>query len=498
MAPPAWAAALTVAIGGDLRSTDPGVNRDDFTDAVVSHVVETLVTFRADLRVVPHLAESFAVSPDGRRYTFRLRPDLRFHDGTPVTAEVIRWNWQRFLDPATQWSCRGQFTGGAGVRLERVEAPDARTVVFTLAQPSPLFLPLLASLQCLPGVYAKSSLGADGRWRAPVGTGPFALESWRRGRDVTLLRNPAYRARPEPADGLAGDRTPAVDRVRFIVIPDVTASVQAFNAGQVDVLPNLAPSVVADLKRRPGVDLRSQQLLGWTVLLLQTRTPLLRDVRVRQAVAHALDRRQIARIATGGRGQANPSAVPIGSTWRNATHDGFPAYDPPRARALLEQAGYRGEPLVIQTNRHYPNMYDNAVMAQALLQAVGINARIEVLDWATQLSNYQSGKFQVSSFSYSARFDPALTYDLLIGDKQQRRTAQWEGEQARSLLSAALGSAPDADRQRAFDALHQAMAAAIPVIGLYNGISVTAIAPGITGYRTWPGATPMLWGVSKR
>ena len=494
----AGGSTLTVALGGDLRSTDPGVNRDDFTDAVLSHVVESLVTFREDLSVAPMLAESFERSADGRTYTFRLRRGIRFHDGSPLTADTIRWNWQRFLDPATGWSCRPQFSPGGIAPVSSVEAPDALTVVFRLEKPSPVFLTMLASVQCLTGAYAQSSVDAGGRWVRPVGTGPFVLGEWRRGRDVTLNRNPAYQARTEPADGLAGERKPLVDQVRFLVIPDVTASIQAFNAGQVDVLPNLSPNVIADLQQRPGVQLVPQQLLGWTVLLLQSRSPPLNDVRVRRAVAHALDRTQVARIATGGRGRPNPSAVPLGSAWRSAAHDDFPAYDPARAKGLLREAGYRGEPVVIQTNRHYPNMYDNAVMAQALLQAVGINARIEVLDWATQLSNYQKGRFQISSFSYSARFDPALTYDLLIGDKRARPTAQWESADAGELLGLAL-STDDADRRRrSFEQLHAAMARDVPIIGLYNGVGVTAVAAGVRGYRTWPGSTPILWGTSRQ
>jgi peptide/nickel transport system substrate-binding protein len=492
---------ITVALGADLRSTDPGVNRDDFTDAVMSHVVETLVTFRKDLTVVPHLAESIAIADAGRTYTFKLRPGLVFHDGTPVNAGVVRWNWQRYLDAAGQWSCRGLFdgsaaAGAAGVHVVEVEAPAADTVVFKLQQPSTLFLTLLASVQCMPAVYARSSVDAAGAWQKPVGTGPFTFQEWRRGRDVTLTRFARYQSRSERPDGLSGARVPRVEKLHFIVIPDVTASVQAFNAGQVDVLPNLAPNVVADVKRRPGVNLQPQQLLGWTALLLQTRDPLLKDVRIRQAVAHALDREQIARIATGGRGRPNPSAVPSSSPWRSSAHDRFPAYDPTRAKALLKAAGYRGQPLVIQTNRHYPNMYDNAVMAQALLQAVGINARIEVLDWATQLSNYQAGKFQVSSFSFSPRFDPALTYGQLLGDKKERRTVQWESGAAMQLLAATGASDDASSRGKAFEQLHALMAQDVPIIGLYNGVSIAATAPGISGYRTWPGATPILWEVT--
>lgn len=499
LASPALAAGtLSVALGGDLRSTEPGVNRDDFTDTVLSHVVETLVAFRDDLSVAPLLAESVERSADGLTYTFRLRRGVRFHDGTPLTADIVQWNWTRYLDPKGQWTCRSQFAADGLAPVVRVEAPDPQTVVFTLARPSPVFLTLLASLQCLPAAYARSSLGPDGAWRQPVGTGPFVFEEWRRGRDVTLRRNPGYAARSERANGLAGSRKPLPDRLRFVVVPDVTASIEAFNAGQIDVLPNLSPNVTKSVNARPGVTLVPQQLLGWTVLLLQTRSAPLDDPRIRRAIAHALDRTQIARIATGGRGRPNPSAVPVGSTWRTAAHDAFPKYDPNAARALLRQAGYRGEPIVIQTNRHYPNMYDNAVMAQALLQAAGLNARIEVLDWATQLSNYQAGRFQISSFSYSARFDPALTYDLLLGRKDQRATVQWESAAAGRLLASALAGDDPAARREIFAKLHAAMAADVPIIGLYNGVGITAVGPGVKGYRTWPGSTPILWGTSKQ
>jgi peptide/nickel transport system substrate-binding protein len=139
-----------------------------------------------------------------------------------------------------------------------------------------------------------------------------------------------------------------------------------------------------------------------------------------------------------------------------------------------------------------------AIMIHAMLRAVGMNPRIAVLDWATQLSNYQQGRFQLSSFSYSGRFDPALTYDLLIGDKTARPTAQWESPAAGDALAAALRDGdPESRRQRLAD-LHRLMATDVPIIGLYNGTSVSVAAPGVEGLRTWRGATPILWGITKR
>src|SRR5262249_40944129 len=148
-----------------------------------------------------------------------------------------------------------------------VEAPDPLTVVFHLAKPSTVFLSLLATDQCLAGVYGRSSVDAQGNWVKPVGTGPFLLQDWQRGRYVLLTRFPQYHPRAEPPDGLAGDRTPKVDQVRFLIVPEVTSAVQAFNAGDIDVLPNLEPNDIGDVAKRPGVGRIEDTQLGWTVLL---------------------------------------------------------------------------------------------------------------------------------------------------------------------------------------------------------------------------------------
>jgi peptide/nickel transport system substrate-binding protein len=502
LATSASAGELTVAAGADLRSSEPGVNRDDTADAVLSHVVETLVTLRDDLGIAPLLAASWAVEDDGRSYRFTLRDGVRFHDGTPLTAEAVAWNWSRFLAADSRWYCRSLFDGSnrtrAGLHVLEVRAVDRLTLLFRLAEPSALFLPLLASTQCMAGAYARSSVDATGRWLRPVGTGPYRFAEWRRGRDFVLRRHPQHVSPPGEPDGLAGRREALIESIRFVVIPDPNSALAAFNAGDIDLLTYQPTGILPALSARHGIVAREQPLLGWTVLLLQTRDPLLRDPRIRTAIAHAIDRRRLARAATETPGRENASAVPLGSPLRSAAHDAFPGYDPARARALLRAAGYAGEPIVIQTNRLYRNMYDNAIMIHAMLRAVGMNPRIAVLDWATQLSNYQQGRFQLSSFSYSGRFDPALTYDLLIGDKTARPTAQWESPAAGDALAAALRDGdPESRRQRLAD-LHRLMATDVPIIGLYNGTSVSVAAPGVEGLRTWRGATPILWGITKR
>ena len=139
---------LRARLNADIRSTDPGTNRDANTDAVVAHIVEGLVAFRDDTSIGPMLADSWALSNDGKTYTFRLRQGVKFHNGATMTADDVVWSLKRWLDPATQWRCLSEFSATGIARIEKIEAPDPQTVAITLDQPTALFLPTIARPDC--------------------------------------------------------------------------------------------------------------------------------------------------------------------------------------------------------------------------------------------------------------------------------------------------------------------------------------------------------------
>jgi peptide/nickel transport system substrate-binding protein len=196
---------LRVAINTDIRSTNPGVNRDANNDTIMHHMVESLVAYGEDLQVKPLLAESIAISDDGRSYRFRLRPGVLFHNGAALTAAHVVWNWHRFLDPATQWQCRRWYTDdnddpGTSIIVDvRAEQPD--TVVFELQEPNALFLDQMANVQCPSAIVHPDSVAADGNWIEPIGTGPYRLAEWRRGEYVELRRFDQYHTPNGDADG---------------------------------------------------------------------------------------------------------------------------------------------------------------------------------------------------------------------------------------------------------------------------------------------------------
>lgn len=492
---------LRVAINTDIRSTNPGVNRDANTDTVIHHIVESLVAYGEDLQVKPMLAKSISVSEDGRIYTFTLKDNVRFHNGATLSSAEVLWNWRRFLDPETRWQCRRWYTDdnddpSTSVILD-VRAPDSSTIVFELEQANVLFLDRLANVQCPSSIVHPDSVNEDGTWNSPIGTGPFELSEWRRGDYVQIKKFDGYHASTGALDGFAGAKPVFADAVRFMISPDHASTKAALKGGGIDIYPGVPMNSLAELTKEQDLVLAETPVLGWTVLLLQTEGAVLNDPRMRRAIAHAIDREQIVGFNTYGHASTNSSAVPAADPLHTTAHDGW--YEPSREKAMriLEEIGYSGEIIEIQTNRKYSNMYDNAVVIQAMLHSVGINARLSVLDWATQLANYYAGKFQLSAFSFSALANPTLRYIKLVGPKNLRTTYQWDSPEASVLLAELLQASSLERRLALYERLNDQMRQEIPIIGLYNAHYVTALKNDIVGYRPWPLTTPRYWGVRK-
>ena len=500
--PNVWAekGEIRIAIQGDIKGTNPGVTRDGNTDTVIHHVVEALVAYREDLTIAPQLAENIDVSDDLTRYTFRLRKGLRFHNGQPVTSSDVKWSWQRMLDPATGWRCRHWYDGSAGLesRITSITTPDENTIVFQLSAPSSIFLDRVANVQCVTAILHPDSIAEDGSWKAPIATGPYKFNQWKRGEYILLDRFEGYQARSEPQDGYAGARNAYMPQVRFMIVPEAASGVASILSGGLDVLPLLPLHLQTSFERRPDVKVSGTGQLSWSVLLMQSKDPLLRNVKMRQAISHAIDAKQVAEISTFGNAKPNPSAIPVDSNFHTLAHDDWWPYDPEKAKALLAEVGYKGEPIGIMTNRKIPYMYENAIAIQAMLTAAGFTARLEVVDWATQLSAYFSGSFQLSAFGFSGRTHPNLNYDNFLGTLESGASVQWENKEMLRLLDAAGRTTDQVKQQTIYDQIHAAMKSELPIIGLYNEHTADVTRADVHGYETWLMGRPRLWGVWKQ
>ena len=487
---------LRARLNADIAASDPRSKRDANTDAVLHHVVEGLVALREDGSVGPMLASGWTVSPDGRTYRFVLRHGIRFHNGAPLTSADVKWSLDRYLAPDSHWRCKPDLGRNGIAAVTAVAAPDPYTVAVTLDRPAPLFLATLARLDCeSTGIIQRDSVGPDGKWRYPIGTGPFRWGEWRHNQYIDLLKFDGYQPLSGGTDGNAGGKHALVDRIRFSVIPDGSAASAALLRGSLDVLDALAPNELGTVQGAAGIKFDAAMSSDFYCILLQTGASPLRDGRLRRALALSLDVAALTRVVTHGTGIPDSSPIPAVNAFYGPVQRAPVARDLAAARALVRASGYRGEPIELMTSHSPPEIYDAAILVQAMARDAGINIQIVNLDWATQLSRYSSGDYQATMFGFSARMDPSLMYNVLIGDRATDPRKVWNAPEAIDLFHRSEATGDRAERQKVFDLLEQRFRADVPAIILYNTRRVTALRAPVTGYRSWQAQTQRLWNV---
>ncbi|GAU85677.1 ABC transporter substrate-binding protein [Bosea sp. BIWAKO-01] len=488
---------LRLRLNADIRSLDPGVNRDANTDAVQNHLFEGLVAFREDASVGPLLAKSISVSEDGRTYTFVLRDDLHFSNGEPVGSDDVLFAWKRYTDPATGWRCLSEVDGRGAVKVTDVVAKDARTVAFTLAKPSALFLGTLARPDCGgTGIYHRSSLGPDGKWLTPVTTAPFKLGEWRRGQFIDLVSNDRYSALPGERDGLTGNKSTTLQKLRFAIIPDESTAKAALLAGNIDVNFDVQNADLAEYKANKDITLDSASVMNVNDILIQTRDPLLSDVRIRRALQLALDLPVLVDQVSEGTARPNNSPIPPASAYHGKLQAQPITRNLALARKLLAEAGYKGQPIRMITNKRYQSMFDQAVIAQAMAKEAGINLDLDVLEWGAQQDRYLAGSYQLMSHGFSARLDPSLSFEMFTGSKAEQPRKAWDNPEAQKLLAQSMEIADPEKRQAIMDRLEVMFREDVPMIVLYSEVRTSAVRSYVSGYRSWAMGQPRAWGVS--
>jgi len=359
------------------------------SECLYGNLYEGLVQFARDGSVLPKLAQSWDISDDGLTYVFHLVHGVRFHDGSPFGADVVKFSLERVLAANSLNAQRSQLRA-----IRAVEVIDPYTVRVLLSRRSGGLLQSLA----LGAFVMVSPQSAATNGVHPVGTGPYRFSGWRRGDSLTLVRNPEFRGPPA-----------ALVEETFKFIADPTAAFAALMAGDVDAFSNYpAPESFAQFAADPRFDVFDGTTEMETVLALNERVAALRDVRVRRAISYALDRRAIIDGAMFGYG------TPIGSHFPPAN----PAYidltamyghDVAKAKALLAQAGYaQGLTLSLKLPPPSYARRGGEIVAAELAQA-GIRVNIENLEWAQWLDQvYTRHDFDMSIVGHAEPLD----YDI--------------------------------------------------------------------------------------
>ncbi len=425
------------ALSGGPDTLDPHGTAATLAFMVMKSLYDTLVEPDDEGRLVPALAESWTVSPDGITWTFKLRSGVRFHHGKTLDAGDVKATLERILDPATRSPRRLQIGP-----IRSVEAVDALTVRIVLAE---RFAPLLAALAEGWGAMLPADLIArkhDFSVR-PVGTGPFTLAEWQRDSFIRLQRFDGYWIRGQP-------------RLREVLIrfvPERAVRVAGLLSGEFDAVDTIDPDDLARVRANPDTRIITRVTSLVNVVAINNSRAALRDVRVRKALWHAIDRRQVLRTAYGP--ESVPSAVfmDVTSPFWVDMGDPYP-FDPDRARRLLAEAGHgSGLTLDLALPQPFQAHIEAGQLVQAMLARVGITARPRVVEFGFWLSRiFGGGEYDLTIIGHTGKLDPE---GRLVGwGDPARNYIRYENQKVADLIHAGrITATPDLRRRIYAEAL---------------------------------------------
>jgi peptide/nickel transport system substrate-binding protein len=480
------AGTLVVGLVAEPVNLDPAQVTDFNSNRVGRRIVEPLVTFAEETtQIVPGLAESWTVSPDGLQYTFKLRKGVKFHDGTPFNADAVKFAFERQINPEHPFNKLGKypFAGFNFGTLKTVEVVDDHTVQFVMKEPRASFLTILAGAAAtIVSPTAVRKWGADYP-NHPAGTGPFRFVSWDRGQRIVLEKNPDYWKFPVK-----------VDRVIFRPIVEDQARLTELLTGNLDLAVNLPPDFIAQLENDPRVTvLRGQGAHVWYLGINNQKKPF-DDKRVRQAMNYAVNKEAIVRDVLKGTGLVSAGPVLPGTWGAEAGLKPFP-YDPDRARKLLAEAGHAGGLAttlwVPESGSGMQSPVAMATVIQSNLKAVGITVGLQTMEWGAFLAKLRTKEQELFALSWAAgNEDPDLVMYPLLHSSQWTpngpNRALYKNPKFDDLLQQARLLTDPAKRAELYRQAQRLLVDDPPWIFIDHEIQVGALSKRVQGFRLHP------------
>lgn len=462
---------LRRGLGAEPGTLDPHAAEDNAALALSAELYEGLVAESAEGVVTPGAAESWSVSPDGRTYAFALRPGLRWSNGDELTSAHFAAALRNVSAPTST----APF-GGLLADLERIEAPDERTLVLTLGRP----IPHLPALLALP-VAAPLHPRVDAITPSPV-NGPYQLVRWTKGDRIELERNPHYRA---------AERV-AIDRVVHLTVSDLNTELNLYRTGELDLTSEVPNTHLAELRRQlPGELHVTPYLSVYSYAVNPARLP---GARARRALAMAVDRDRITRQVTGAGERPALGWVP----------DGLPGYVPARfewsrqpapeltnrARELWaaeRAAGQAPATLVICTDASANHHRTAVALADMWRTALGVETEIVELEWSVYLDSRRNpGECDLLRLGWSADFVDPEAFAVVFESGHPQNTLHYHSERYDALLAASRSAASTGQRLRLLHEAEALLLDDVPVIPVFFRVSKHLVKPYVGGFRANP------------
>lgn len=481
--------SIVYTIGNDISNMDPAQMNDVESALVANQVYEGLVRFKADsVEVEPCLATDWDVSDDGLTWTFRLRPDVKFDDGSPLTAEAVVFSVMRQLDDNHPFHVSGRMryakllfgdpASTASVLLKTVEAMDSLTVRFTLARPYMPFLKNLAMTQAAIISPAAARLLKDDLNTTMVGTGAFRLQSYDRDQRITLVKNHDYwggKAR--------------LDEVEFRVLRDANTRLNSLRRGNSDIITGIEPYSLKLLETDKNVTVLSEPSMNLGYIALNCAKPPFDNVKVRLAMNYAIDKDFLSYILFNNTSVVATGILPPGMLGYDPERSGFP-FDPARARQLLKEAGYADGFNVRFSTHNRARIYSpvGAILAERIQQdlaAVGVTAELDLMEFPTFLEKQKSREYMMANGGWiSDNGDPDNFLFELVG--REDNSLNYSNPEATRLMRAAATERDTAKRADMYRRAEAMVAESPPMVPLNHAKQIMAIRNRVHGFKMHP------------
>lgn len=474
--------AKTLSISGQWSPTSIDPHLSGYMPQRLGYA-ETLVGVDYEGKIIPNLAKSWEVFSDGKKWTFKLREGVRFHDGTPFTAEIMKKSLERsFIQSASAFG---------KIPVTSIEAPDNLTLVISLNSTFPALPAYLSKGES--AALAPGSYDANGNVTKPIGTGPFIFESWKPEEEIVVVKNPDY-----------WGQVASVDKVIYRVIPEELTRKMLLDSKDIQVAMILSPDVADKYTEKANYTVLEQPIARVRMIAFNTEKEPFNDKKVRQAINYAIDREAIVNSVLYGYGTTAAGLFPPQFYWANKDIAPY-TYDMEKAKTLLNEAGWtdldgdgirdkNGKPMKI-TLVTYPERAELPPIAEVIqqqLEKVGIETELKVLNTDAANTQRNKGDFDIYLVGRGLLFVPDPD-EIMMTDYHSNGTSidgwgayRWHNETVDKLIEQARTTSDEAARKELYDEVQAIVVEEAPVSYLNYYVNIDVTTSNIKGYRLHP------------
>lgn len=482
---------LTVAINAQPPTLDPNITTANPTRDVVLQIYEPLITLNSALQPQPMLAESYDINEEGTVITFQLRKGVLFHDGNEMTAEDVVASMKRWQE----YSSRAKASFGDA----EFKVKDDYTVLLELKKPNRAAIFVLAVPTQLPAIMPKSVAEAadESGVTEYIGTGPFKFEEWKQDQYIKLSKFEDYQPSPHNSDGLGGKKEALVDEIYLTIVPDSSTRVAGVISGEYDIAEQIHYDQYDQINASSNM-FPYMGAAGYNVLVFNNRDGMLTDIRLRQAVAATLDMESILKASHSSEEFYKPNHsvfLEEQTDWYSeAGSELYYEVNHEKAKQLMEEAGYAGEPIRLLTSRDYEDYYNASIVIKEQLENVGFTVELAVHDWATvtDLRNDPTA-FEMYITAFSVQTEPT---QLLYYHSENDYSGWTNSPDIDRLVEKVRTAASQEEASSIHEELQLEVWNYLPAIKFGDKNFLYAVSDKIEGFQDLNGLGKMLWNVS--